>query len=241
MDSATAASAVIRLRGCRRVRDPRVYGSGNVLRHRGGPQAGGRGLGGAARGPTGRPRRRALRLQHDRKVVGAAHAAAEPGDVGPVDVHGDRDVVAPVAYPVDVARRGEPADLAEAAAVLADRVQLLELDALQDAEHAPGDVVVDGRHLARPPDQGDDGERAIGLGMDDVRAVAVRVALAFLRSQDLRAGQIPPQLIRHEHGGLLPVGVPPRGAADSGDQLTWTSGTNGTDSRHAYPPAGRSR
>ena len=50
--------------------------------------------------------------------------------------------------------------------------QLLVLDALDDAEHAPGQVVVDARDLSGPPDQGDDRERAVGLDVQRVAAVA---------------------------------------------------------------------
>ena len=55
---------------------------------------------------------------------------------------------------------------------LLDAEELLVLDALDDAERAPGDVVVDARELAGPPDQADDRERSVGL---DVQGVALLV------------------------------------------------------------------
>ena len=67
-------------------------------------------------------------------------------------------VVARVVDAVDVAGRREAADVADVVVALADQVEvgveeLLVLDALDDAEHAPRQVVVDARHLAGPPDQ----------------------------------------------------------------------------------------
>jgi hypothetical protein len=62
---------------------------------------------------------------------------------------------------VDVARRRKPADVADLVLVPAEQVQLsveplLVLDALDDAQDAPGDVVVDAGDLPGPPDQGYD-------------------------------------------------------------------------------------
>jgi hypothetical protein len=79
---------------------------------------------------------------------------------------------------VDVAGRREAADVADVVVALADPVQirveeLLVLDALDDAEHAPGDVVVDPGDLPRPPDQGDDRERSVRLDVQGVGAVIV--------------------------------------------------------------------
>ena len=96
-----------------------------------GPAGGTRGARSRAR-PTGRRRRRAAR---SRSVAGVVH---------PVDVAGGREA----ADVADVV--GGPADLAEVVAVVA--VERLELDALQDAEGAPRDVVVDLGELTRPPD-----------------------------------------------------------------------------------------
>ena len=83
-------------------------------------------------------------------------------------------VLGGVVHTVDVAGRGEAADVADLVRVAADQAQvgveeLLVLDAPDDAERAPGDVVVDPGDLAGPPDQGDDRERTVGL---DVQCVA---------------------------------------------------------------------
>src|SRR3954471_21456997 len=99
-----------------------------------------------------------------RSVVVAAGARADARHVRAVDMDRERGLIGGVAHAVDVARRREAADVADVVVALADQVQigveeLLALDALDDAEHAPGDVVVDARELARPPDQGDDRER----------------------------------------------------------------------------------
>src|ERR687896_1221788 len=98
-----------------------------------------------------------------RSVVVAAGTGADAGDVGAVDVDGDRRRLAGVVHAVDVAGRRESADVADQVLVAADQVQvgveqLLVLDALDDAERAPRDVVVDARELTGPPDQGDDRE-----------------------------------------------------------------------------------
>src|SRR5581483_3212862 len=107
----------------------------------------------------------------DRQVVDAADAGLDAGQVGAVDVQRDRRARPGVAYAVDVAGRGEAADLAHV--VLVDSgghevtgvqgEQLLALDAPQNGEHAPGQVVVDRRGLAGEPHQGDDRERAVRL------------------------------------------------------------------------------
>ncbi len=72
------------------------------------------------------------------------------------------------ADPVDVPGRREAGDVTGSADVrahvlqdgpaLAEREKLLVLRALQHADHAPGDVVVDRGDLAGPPDQPDDRE-----------------------------------------------------------------------------------
>src|SRR4051812_13902785 len=87
----------------------------------------------------------------DRKVVEAAGAGADAAQVGAVDVQGDGGLVADVADAVDVAGRGEGADLAgrvrvvagldQGRAVVGERIEILVLHAGQDAEHAPGHVV----------------------------------------------------------------------------------------------------
>src|SRR5439155_24110324 len=131
-----------------------------------------------------------------RSVVVAAGAGADAGDVGTVDVDGDRRRVACVAHAVDVAGRRETADFADLVLVAADQVQvgveqLLLLDALDDAEHAPGDVVVDPGDLPGPPDQGDDRERSVRLDVQVVGAVVVGGAEALRGGQHVQGGQVP--------------------------------------------------
>jgi hypothetical protein len=80
---------------------------------------------------------------------------------------------------VDVAGRGESADVTDVVLVVADQVQLgveevLVLDALDDAESAPGDVVVDPCDLPGPPDHSDDRERAVRLYVQRVVPEVVR-------------------------------------------------------------------
>ena len=87
-------------------------------------------------------------------------------------------VVAGVVHAVDVAGRREAADVADVVLAAADQVQvgveqLLVLDALDDAEDAPGHVVVDPGDLPGPPDEGDDRERSVGLDVQVVGAVVV--------------------------------------------------------------------
>ena len=119
-------------------------------------------------------------------VVVASGAGADARHVRAVDVDRDRGLVGGVVHAVDVPRRREAADVADVVVALADHVevgveQLLVLDALDDAEDAPGDVVVDPGDLAGPPDQGDDRERAVGLDVQVVGAVARRVSRAAAR------------------------------------------------------------
>src|SRR5215210_1666053 len=111
-------------------------------------------------------------------VVVAAGAGADARQVGAVDVDRDRRRVGDVVHAVDVAGRREAADVAGVVVALADHVevgveQLLVLDALDDAEHAPGDVVVDASDLPGPPDQGDDRERSVRLDVQVVGGVVV--------------------------------------------------------------------
>src|SRR3954447_11983200 len=113
-----------------------------------------------------------------RSVVVAAGAGADARHVGAVDVDRNRGLVGGVAHAVDVARRSEAADVADVVVAFADEVevgveQLLVLDALDDDERAPGDVVVDARDLAGPPDQRDDRERSVGLDVHVVANVVV--------------------------------------------------------------------
>src|SRR4051794_5068744 len=96
-------------------------------------------------------------------VVVAAGARADARHVGAVDVDRDRGLLTSVEDPVDVAGRREAADVADVVVAAPDEVevgveQLLVLDALNDGECAPRDVIVDARELAGPPDQPDDGE-----------------------------------------------------------------------------------
>src|SRR3954447_9989663 len=114
-----------------------------------------------------------------RSVVVAAGAGADSRHVRAVDVARDRGLLAGVVDAVDVARRREAADIADVVVARPDRVevgveQLLVLDALDDAEHAPRDVVVDARELAGPPDESDDRERPVGLDVQRMTGVAVR-------------------------------------------------------------------
>jgi len=44
---------------------------------------------------------------------------------------------------------------------------------IQGVEHTPRQVVMNARHLAGPPDEGDDRERSIGLDVQRVAAIAV--------------------------------------------------------------------
>src|SRR4051794_2118252 len=94
-------------------------------------------------------------------VVVAADARAGPLDVGAVDVDRDRRRVADIADAVDVAGRREAAHVTGEVVALAQPPprgveQLLVLDALDDAEHAPRQVIVDSRDLPGAPDERDD-------------------------------------------------------------------------------------
>jgi hypothetical protein len=108
-------------------------------------------------------------------------------------VQADDGLAAGVADAVDVAGWGEAADVARVVVVCTDQVELvvieiLVLDALQDTDDAPGDVVVDTGGLAGSPDQAEDGEGAVGLDVQDVAGGPVGVATALVGGQDVRAG-----------------------------------------------------
>ena len=140
-------------------------------------------------------------------------------------------------HAVDVAGRREAADVADVVLAAADQVQvgveqLLVLDALDDSERAPRDVVVDARVLAGPPDQRDDRERSVGLDVQRVAAVAVRRAQLLLGGQDVRGGQVPAQLVGDELRGPGPVGVAVDGGADGGGELGQLAGGVGLGRGH---------
>src|ERR1700694_3381827 len=102
-------------------------------------------------------------------VVVAASTGADAREVGSVEVDRDRRRVGDVAHAVDVAGRRETADVADLVLIGCEQVQvgvepLLVLDALYDAQVAPGDVVVDAGELPGPPDQGYDRERCTAAG-----------------------------------------------------------------------------
>jgi len=161
-------------------------------------------------------------------------------------MHRDRDVAPVVADPVNVAGRGEAAYVAGVVDAVADglqsgpavaqREQFLVLGALDHADHAPRDVIVDRCHLSGPPDQGADRERSVRLGMQDVADVPVRAALALGAGQDVQAGQDRPQLVGHQGGRVPPVGVAARGCADRGHQVKRDIGDGRSAVRHRKPP-----
>jgi hypothetical protein len=103
--------------------------------------------------------------------------------------------------------RGAP-HLHEALPFLVEREQLLVLRPLDYAEDAPGDVIVDGRHLAGAPRERDDRERSVGLGVQEVAAVVVGVSDPLLNREHVRRRETPVELVRDDPGGLVPVGVP---------------------------------
>jgi hypothetical protein len=89
-------------------------------------------------------------------VVVPVDAGSGAADVGAVDVQRDGGDGANIANPVDVAGRRKSLDVAGVVGVLADPAQprvesLFMLDAGDDGERAPGDVVMDAGCLAGPP------------------------------------------------------------------------------------------
>ena len=92
---------------------------------------------------------------------------------------------------------------------------------------------MDARHLAGAPDQGDDRERAVGLDVEGVAAVAVRRAEALLGGQHVRAGQVPAQLLGDELRGLRPARRGVDGGTDAGDELGQLAGGAGEGRDHA--------
>ena len=73
-------------------------------------------------------------------------------------------------------------------------VEVFVLDALQDACDAPGDVVMDPGALAGPPDQAENGERAVGFGVQDVTGGPAGLTAALAGGQDAGVGQVRAEL-----------------------------------------------
>jgi hypothetical protein len=147
-------------------------------------------------------------------------------------------------HAVDVAGRREAADVADVVVGRADQVEvgveeLLALDALDDAEHAPGDVVVDPGDLPGPPDQSDDRERSVRLDVQVVGDVVVGRAEPLLGGQDVRGGEVQAQLVGDEPRGLGPVGVALDGGADAGDERAQPAGGADLSRGHALELARR--
>src|SRR5918996_915678 len=140
---------------------------------------------------------------------------------------------------MDVPWRCEAADVADVVGAPPDQVevgveQLLVLDALDDSERAPRDVIVDARELAGPPDQSDDRERSVGLDVQRVADVVVRRAEALRGGQHVRGGQVPAQLVGDELRGHGPAGVALDGGADSGDEWAQPAGGAYLGRGHAF-------
>src|SRR3954452_24687700 len=115
---------------------------------------------------------------------------------------------------------------------------------LDDPEHAPGHVIVDRRDLAGAPDEAHDRERAVRLDVQNVAAVAVRVAESLLGRQDGRTRQVGVELSRDERGDVAPVRVAGDDDAHGVDELTQLRAA--VDLEHAghattFPPAARER
>jgi hypothetical protein len=146
----------------------------------------------------------------------------------------DRGVIAHVTDAVNVARWREAVHVSgsvrtgsrldEASSLLVECEELLVLDALNDSEHAPRHVVVNRRHLSRPPDQRHDREASVGLGVERVAAVALRVTDPLLGGEHIGRREMAPHLSRDEPGGLPPVGVPVDDGADRAHQLVQARG-----------------
>ena len=117
--------------------------------------------------------------------------------------------------------------LDEALVLLVEPEELLVLDALDHAEHAPGHVIVDRRHLAGAPDEADDGEAPVGLDVEHVAAVTVRIADPLLGGEDAGRGQVAAQIVRHQLGGAPPVSVELDRGADRVHQLVQLRRRNG--------------
>src|SRR5262245_14637582 len=127
----------------------------------------------------------------------------------------DRRRAADVANSMDVARRGEPGDVAggvcaapdldQALAFLVEPEELFVLDALDYSEDAPGHVIVDRRHLPGPPHESDDRERAVGLAVEQVAPISLGVPGLFLRSEEVRGRETALQRFSHEPSRRPPV------------------------------------
>ena len=83
------------------------------------------------------------------------------------------------------------------------------------------------------PHQGDDRERAVGLDVQGVAAVAVRRAEALLGGEHVGAGQVPARLLGNELRGVRPTGTRGDGGADAVDKFAQPGGGADLGRRHA--------
>jgi hypothetical protein len=130
---------------------------------------------------------------------------------------------------MDVAGRREAVDVAgsiraaarldQALVLLVQSEELLVLDALDDAEHAPRHVVVEGRQLPGPPDERHDREGSVGLGVEHMASIAVGITAALFGGEDVCRREPALELGGHQHRRLLPVGAPSNDVTDSCDEL----------------------
>jgi hypothetical protein len=67
-------------------------------------------------------------------------------------------------------------------------------------------VVVDPGALAGSPDQAEDGERAVGFGVQEVIGGSAGLTAALVGGQDAGVGQVRAELIGDEYRGPPPVG-----------------------------------
>src|SRR2546429_4702546 len=136
----------------------------------------------------------------------------------------DRRDVARVGHAVDVARRSEPADVADSIDVAADEVQvrveqLFVLDTLKYPERAPGDMVVDPGVLPRAPDDGQDRELSAGVDVQGVVGVPLGGAESLRGGQAVDVRQRHRELISDELSGRVPVQAVRDDGPDAVDQL----------------------
>jgi hypothetical protein len=130
-----------------------------------------------------------------------------------VDVAGWREA-AHVSGPVDAASR-----LHETLVRLVEHEELLVLEALDHAEDAPGEVVVNGRRLPRTPDESEDREGTVRLRVEHVAHVAFLIPGPLLLGEDVRRRKMALELGGNETSGLGPGGARADGGSDSGNEL----------------------
>ena len=144
------------------------------------------------------------------EIVAPPDAGAEKADIGAVNVERDRQFPPGVFDMMNVARRNQSGDGPDwVSSVAGDNemrigrtpfqaINRFVFRAAVDADDTPGNMVVNGRGLARKPDQRNDGKTPIGFNVQDVLAIGFLAGNQLLAGQEIVRAQTGSEQIGHE-------------------------------------------